>query len=250
MAGQKAETSLVQHANPEFAVQPRWWVAESEVERAVRDLPKNGPWYMGYKDITSPTNERTMIASFVPLSGVTNTFVLMPTHIAPLRQCCLLGNLNAFAYDFVTRQKIGGVHLNFFIVQQLPTLPPDTYEGKCPWSKKETLEHWISERVLKLSCTADDMLPLAKACAFKGSRGDGVHIWKEHDRANLRAQLDAGYFHLYGIGRDDAEYMLSTFTATGFIKPDRRESDGAAWEHGSIGAAVLAAYDALAAHSK
>jgi hypothetical protein len=25
------------------------------------------------------------------------------------------------------------------------------------------------------------------------------------------AELDAAYFHLYGIGRDDAEYVLSTF---------------------------------------
>src|SRR5438128_6298374 len=35
-----------------------------------------------------------------------------------------------------------------------------------------TPEHWISERVLKLSCTAEDMIPLAQACGFKGSRGD------------------------------------------------------------------------------
>ena len=26
-----------------------------------------------------------------------------------------------------------------------------------------------------------------------------------------RARLDALYFHLYGIGRDDADYILSTF---------------------------------------
>ena len=25
------------------------------------------------------------------------------------------------------------------------------------------------------------------------------------------AELDAAYFHLYGIDRDDAEYILSTF---------------------------------------
>jgi hypothetical protein len=25
------------------------------------------------------------------------------------------------------------------------------------------------------------------------------------------AELDAAYFHLYGINRDDAEYILSTF---------------------------------------
>ena len=68
----------------------------------------------------------------------------------PRRECCLLANLNSFAYDYVARQKVGSVHLNFFIVEQLPTLPPDTYADKCPWAKRETLEHWISERVLKL----------------------------------------------------------------------------------------------------
>ena len=28
---------------------------------------------------------------------------------------------------------------------------------------------------------------------------------------HLRARLDALYFHLYGLTRDDAEYVLSTF---------------------------------------
>ena len=69
--------------------------------------------------------------------------------------------------------------------------------------------------MLKLTCTADDMIPLAKACDFKGSRGDGVHLWKESERAELRAELDAAYFHLYNIPRPDAKYILSTFTNTG-----------------------------------
>jgi hypothetical protein len=42
-----------------------------------------------------------------------------------------------------------------------------------------------------------------------------VWKWKDHERADLRAQLDAAYFHLYGISRDDAIYILSTFQATG-----------------------------------
>jgi hypothetical protein len=246
--GQKAETSLVQHANPEFAVLPRWWVAEDVVEKTMADQPGNKPWFMGFKDITSPTNERTMISAFVPRAAITNKFVVMLTDAEPRRQACLLGNFNSFVFDYVTRQKIGAITLNFFIVEQLPTLPPDTYSDQCKWSKKETLEHWISERVLKLSCTAEDMLPLAKACDFKGSRGDGVHIWKEQERTTLRAELDAAFFHLYGIERDDAEYMLSTFTGTGFIKPDDREDADAAWERGSIGEAILDAYDALDAH--
>ncbi len=244
--GQKAETSLVEHANPEFAVLPRWWVAEDVVNGVANGSKRD--WFLLYKDITSATNERTMIAAFTPWVAVVNSAPIKFTSIdiAPRREACLLGNLNAFVYDFVARQKVGGVHLNFFIVEQLPTLPPDTYADKCPWSKKETLEHWISERVLKLTCTAEDMIPLAKACEFKGSRGDGVHIWKEQDRATLRAELDAAFFHLYGIEREDAEYMLTTFAGTGYIKPDDRTDPAIAWERGSIGEAVLDAYDALA----
>jgi hypothetical protein len=243
--GQKAETSPVQHQNPEFAVLPRWWVDESVVDKAMDAHPGNKPWFVGFKDITSPTNERTMISSFIPRSAVTNKFVLMLTDAAPVRQACLLGNINSFVFDYVTRQKIGAITLNFFIVEQLPTLPPDTYDGKCPWSKKASLDHWISERVLKLSCTAEDMIPLATACGFKGSRGDGVHVWKEKERSELRAELDAAYFILYGIDRADAEYMLGTFTNTGYIPPDQRDHSGSAWARGGSGEMILDAYDHL-----
>jgi hypothetical protein len=129
----------------------------------------------------------------------------------------LLANINAYAYDYVTRQKIGGVTLNFFIVEQIPILPPDAYDRPCPWSRhKTTLETWISERVLKLTCTAEDMLPLAEACdftagSFKQEYGGRLNKWDEAERAQLMAELDAAYFHLYGISRDDAAYILSTF---------------------------------------
>ena len=197
--------------------------------------------------------QETMIAAFLPWVAVVNSAPLMlwGKDVAPQREACLLANLNAIVFDFVARQKVGSVHLNFFIVEQLPALRPDAYAEKCPWSKKETLEHWISERVLKLSCTGEDMIPLAEACGFKGSRGDGVHVWKDQERQQIRAELDAVYFHLYGIEREDAEYMLSTFSATGFIEPEKRDKhagkNAPAWERGSIGEAVLDAYDHLGA---
>jgi hypothetical protein len=130
------------------------------------------PVLLAYKDVTSPTNQRTMIAASIPLAGVVNSAPLIFAQAAsPRRQCCLLANLNSMAYDFVARQKVGGLHLNFFIVEQLPTLPPDAYEARCPWDRKRTLERWISDRVLKLSCTANDMRPLAEACGNAPERG-------------------------------------------------------------------------------
>jgi hypothetical protein len=243
--GQKVETSPVQHQNPEFRSMPRWWVAEEAVSDVTQGRQRD--WLLAYKDVTSATNERTMIAAFIPWVATVNSapIIFVGEAIAPRREACLLGNLDAFVFDFVARQKVGSVHLNYFIVEQLPTLPPDTYADKCPWSKRETLEHWISERVLKLTCTAEDMIPLAGACGFKGSRGDGVHLWKESERAQLRAELDAAYFILYGVERADAEYMLSTFTNTGFVQPDARGPDGSAWTRGGVGEHVLEAYDYL-----
>lgn len=209
--GQKLATTLVQHQNPEFAVRPRWWVDQAAVDAAAGNSKRD--WLLCYKDVTSATNERTMIASFLPWAAVVNSAPLIfpGANIAPRRECCLLANLNSFVFDYVARQKVGSVHLNFFIVEQLPAIAPDEYSDKCRWSKKETLERWISERVLKLSCTADDMKPLAEACGFQGSEGNGVHKWRNQERMELRAELDAAFAHLYGLSEDDFMYLLSTF---------------------------------------
>jgi hypothetical protein len=232
--GQTEPTSLVAHQNPEFVVQPRWWVHEGEVARASKELRTRG--FFGFKDITSPTNERTMIAAPIPWSAVTNHFPLIFTDADARRDLCLLANLNAFALDYVARQKIGGVTLNFFIVEQLPVLPPDAYRDRCPWAPRQTLERWISERVLKLTCTANDMIPLAEAAGF----APRIHKWKPDERARLRAELDAAYFHLYGVDRDDVAYILSTFR--GVRRRDRSETGG--FRTADL---ILEAYDALKA---
>ncbi len=237
--GQTDKTEPVEHQNPEFCVVPRFWVDTSEV-----DLSDWGS--LGFKDITSPTNQRTMIAAVGPQAGYTNHFVLIRSGAETSRQTCLLANLNSFAYDYCSRQKIGGITLNFFIVEQIPTLPPDTYDAPCPWDRKQTLEAWISERVLKLSCTAEDMLPLAEACeftggSFKAEYGGRLNKWDEAERAQLMAELDAAYFILYGIDRNDAAYILSTFSGTDKSTPLIPGSSTLA-EH------ILDTYDHFKAH--
>lgn len=203
--GQTVSTSSVEHMNPEFVAIPRWWVEESNVKKSLSDYTPR--FLVGFKDITSPTNQRTMIASFIPCSAVTNHFPLLLNSQVAMLQACLLANLNSIIFDFITRQKIGGVTLNFFIVEQLPAFHPDRYENNCPWSKSSTLREWISERVLKLTCTSNDMIPLAEAAGFK----EKVHNWDERERAELMAELDAAFFLLYEIEREDVEYILSTF---------------------------------------
>ena len=238
--GQTEKTTLVQHANPEHLAMPRFWVNSHEVENELGSTPSH---FLCFKDVTSPTNQRTMIAAGTPVAGVVNSSPIVFTGSSPTVECCLLASLNSFAYDFVMRQKISNVHLNFFIVDQIPTLPPDTYTKPCPWDRDTTLEDWISERVLKLTCTAEDMLPLAEACdftsgSFQKEYGGKLNKWDEAERAELMAELDAAYFHLYGINRDDVEYILSTFKGiheqTVFLPNNRSTA-----EH------ILAQYDRL-----
>ena len=206
--GQTNGASLVQHQNPEYVAEPRWWVSNEKVQNLFKDT-KEPAAFLSFKDVTSSTNQRTMIASFVPFAGMLNSapLIMVNDNIPYRLQSCLLANLNSYAYDFIARQKVGGVHLNFFIIEQIPTFSPDFYQDKCPWSKKQTLEKWISERVLKLTCTSNDMIPLAEAAGFEPK----VHKWKDNDRTQLMAELDAAYFILYGIERDDVLYILSTF---------------------------------------
>ncbi len=58
-----------------------------------------------------------------------------------------------------------------------------------------------------MSCTANDLKAFAESASFDPP----VHRWDDDERAELLAELDAGYFILYGINREDVEYILSTF---------------------------------------
>jgi len=214
--GQTIKTTLVQHRNPEYVVQPRWWIEEKKVESVISKYE----FYHSivFKNVTSPTNHRTMIGTIIPWSGVVHSAPLMiagKNHAISL-VVCLLGNLNSYIYDYVCRQKIGGINLSYYIINQLPVLLPEDYDQSCPWNKDKTLKDWVSERVLKLTCTSNDMIPFAEESDFKPK----VWKWKPEERAEIMAQLDACYLILYGVNRDDAEYILSTFGGINEIDQD------------------------------
>jgi hypothetical protein len=230
--GQTVETSVVEHQNPEFVVLPRWWIPEAKVRQKLSDYCC--PVLLAFRNITRATDTRTVISSFIPSVGVINSAPVIMTQL-PLRvQSCLIANLNTFVLDYVAKRKIAHVNLNYFIMEQLPIFPPDFYKQKCPWNKRQKLEKWISDRVLKLTCTSNDMTPLAKAAKFEPL----VHKWDPAERLDLMAELDAAFFLLYGIKRADVEYILSTFS--GVRKDSATLLDGS-----STLDRVLAHYDAL-----
>ncbi len=110
--GQTAETSPVEHQNPEFRVVPRLWANEEAVLAACAGVRRWG--FIAFKDISSATNQRTMIAAALPFVAVTHHLPLVDTPFPPRRQLCLLANFNALIFDFVARQKLGGTTFGFY----------------------------------------------------------------------------------------------------------------------------------------
>jgi hypothetical protein len=214
--GQKIYTTLVQHQNPEKLCKSRYWISEEHVKSEMKGY--QNPFYIAFKKITAATNTRTMIASVIPESAPVDSlpFLHFSGQANWQRRLCLLSNLNSHIYDFVARNKVQGTHIQHYHISQFPSLPPEIYDKSCPWHSDETLDSWISERVLKLTCTAEDMLPLAEACdftggSFKSEYGGRLNKWDDQERAELMAELDSAFFHLYKINKDDVEYILSTF---------------------------------------
>ena len=191
-------------ADPNYVVQPRYWVAESEVHDRLHG-PAN--WLLGFRDITNATNERTMIASALPFVAAGNNEPLLLTATPPTLSAVLPALMNSFVFDYCTRHKVGWTHINFFIAKQLPVILPRALQQPISWSGPQTVAEWMRPRVLELTYTAVDMAGFAADLGYDGP----PFGWDPERRRQLRAELDAACFHLYGLNRDEVDYVMDTF---------------------------------------
>jgi len=219
-------------SDPSTLPLPRYWVAEPEVATRLPDRPA---WLLGYRRICRSTDERSVIPFVVPRYAAGDSIFLIQSAVSPVSVAVLGAALCSFALDFFARQKVGGSNLNFFIAEQLPVLPPETYDQAAPWDSERRLDHWLAGRVLELTYTAWDLQCFARDLGWRGP----PFRWDEARRPLLRAELDAAFFHLYAIGRDDVEYIMGTF-------PIVARKDQAAWGEYRTHRLILEAYDAMA----
>jgi hypothetical protein len=189
-------------------------------------IPSLPGWQLGFSSVTSPTNERTFVPYLLPRAAVGNsTPLIRVTPAATGEVPALLAMLSAFCFDYVVRQKLGGVNLNYFIVRQLPVLPPHAVR---PFGA------FCADRVLELTYTAYDMAAFARGL---GDHGPPFR-WDSGRRFAIRAELDALFFRLYGIGRADAAHIMDTFTGV-------RKADVARYGSYRTREAILDCYDRM-----
>ncbi|MBV6512035.1 MAG: hypothetical protein FMNOHCHN_01525 [Ignavibacteriaceae bacterium] len=230
---QQNDTTVEELQNPDFVAESAYYISSVDLLN-VSNIQSH---LFGFKSVTSPTNERTMIGTIIPFSGVSNSFPLIQfvntfsNKVRLLFYC----NMSTIVLDFVAKQKIGGVNLNFFYVNQFPVLHPESYLTNfnikvcitgfelfySSWDiktfaddiwkeadeelRKQIQKQWEENKAVTgghnwnppVWCEIDpDGCPLPP---FK---------WDEKRRALLKAELDAIYAKLYGLSTEELRYIL------------------------------------------
>ena len=160
-------------------------------------------WFQAFRSITNVTNERTVIMANVPRTGVGNSAIVLRTsQVRVIASTLVLANLNSLPLDWAARLSVGGVNMNFFIVKQLPVLPPKAYVAELCTGL--TFVEVVIPRVLELTYTAGDLEEFAKDLGYDGP----PFPWDEARRHRIRCELDAIYAHMYRLDRSDLEWIL------------------------------------------
>lgn len=249
-----------------YQVLPRYWILSKEVKKGVNS---ESHWFIAFRDITNATNERTVIFAVIPFVGVGHTAPLLRSLKRVEFQPLLLANLNGIVFDYIARQKVGGTHLTYNYLKQLPALSPNHIH--------DLVFRKIVAQTIELTYTAWDIQPFIdsiwrdadkslcasillqweeNAASTIGGHANAVRPewagppdpegfprppfkWDEQRRAHLRADLDGLYAHLYGLTRDEFAYILDTF-------PIVRRKDEARYGEYRTKRLCLEAYDRLA----
>jgi N-6 DNA Methylase len=233
--GDVADVAAWEKADPQLVVSPKSFVEGPTVWERTRKRDISTRWMMGFRSIASPTNERTSIAAVFPFSAVGNSINLV-LGLSAKEASYLVANANAFVLDFCARQKISGSNVNIWIFKQLPAVRLEVYAASCAWLEPAfSVGAWLIQRVLELTYTAWDLEPFAHDVGYDGP----PFHWDPERRSLLRCEIDAAFFHLYGLSRDDTDFVMNTFPIV------RRNEDKA---HGEFRTKriILEIYDAMA----
>jgi hypothetical protein len=157
---------------------------------------------LGFMDVGSATNQRTMITSLVADAPCGNKVPVLKTEGQPVGDALLCSVLNSFVYDYQFRNRLGGLTLNYFILEEsaLPSLS----------TVRQTVRSWLTATCLGLNAGeigfAEPWFSLGVSIR--------IYPWRRlwvitlHERLRLRCMLDAVVAALYGLDWDDLAWVL------------------------------------------
>ncbi len=229
------DLSLENYTDSTFKITTKNYVSRKEFLNNIPNFWKY-KWLLAFRNNARSNDERSGIFSIVPYEATGNSAPIIFTENTSANDIVgLLGNLSCLPFDYILRQKIGGVNFNFFIVKQLPLVKRKKLD-------LQTISK-IAIPVIELVYTSWDIKSFAddvwkeadedlKAAikkqweANKATTGGHEWIppdwceidpegcplppfkWDEDRRAVIKAELDAIYAKLYGLTTEELRYIL------------------------------------------
>lgn len=196
--GNLREISRNELIDPYLWNETQYLVPASEVERRIGEKSLNSRnAFLGHRRVARNTDERTSISCIFPYGGASYGWILsLGPQAGQLLLLC--GAYNSFCFDYLLRNSLSQPSIPQGIFKQIPLpSPSDTYQNS----------DFLIKRGLELTYTSWDLAPFAQDCGYNGP----PFRWDEERRFHIRCELDAAYFHLYGIVHDDVDYIMETF---------------------------------------
>lgn len=166
------------------------------------------PYSLCWRSLTSPTNQRTMIASIIPSMPTCQSVQLLQT--TPVEDLLMiLALFNSKVFDFFIRLKMGGIDLTQSVVRQIPV------PFREAWNSMVTL-HGVDY-------TALDAVRALERLLYRNEPDlcglwDGVPEIKNADNyyktaADVREEIDKIIFQMYGLTSAEEKMVRNSFKA-------------------------------------
>jgi len=182
-----------------YLTKPCYWVDEAEFISKKANGNWRFKWFFIWRRISdSRASARTVIATVIPdVASGDSLFIPLIGEVDDKRlYACYLANLGSIVYDYVARQKLGGLNVSYFTFKQLPVLAPNIYT-------KDDIA-FIVPRVLELTFTSIDL----NAWAVDIGYFEQSFTYDSERRSVIQAELDAYYAKLYELNREELQFVL------------------------------------------
>jgi hypothetical protein len=174
-----------------------------------------------FRDISSSTNERTLLGTIVPGFPCGNTLPVLRSTNGNFEQIVILAaSASSLVCDYICKIRMVGSHMNLFVLEDIPFLirsdaASPSFDRICQSSCRLTFIH---------RRFATEWLKLKQIHS-----GLETHEWKqwwaitEADRLRLRVEIDALCADLYGLDPDDFDWIVrdDPTDPKGFYRVDR-----------------------------
>jgi hypothetical protein len=201
--------SLLQKNDPNYEIEARYWVKEGDYKEAIERSASVKKHYICARLVTNViSNMRSVISCIMPAYPCNNLALLLDIQIDDGREyseksLLLLSLFNSFAFDFTTRLKMSENLLKSTLWEIAAPTPNDMETMFLGFKFAD----FCLPRSLELSFVTHALSGIARNLGIS----DLPYKWEEERRFLLRCELDAAYFHLYEISREDVDYIMGTF---------------------------------------